>query len=230
MSKLICMTPRILTEKGIEKQFVNTRYVKRFTERGYNTLLLTLGNPDNESLFNLCNAFLITGGTDIDPKHYNEKNEGLSVDVDSRLDELDHQVISYAVTNQIPLLGICRGHQALNIFLGGTLHQDLKDKTSSHKEISKDHIIHMKPHPYFAWGSEISVNSYHHQAIKDLAPHLNIIGRHSDGTIEMVIHDTLPIFSVQWHPEINYNTISSTIIFDAFIDMIEENKQKKMFE
>ena len=224
MSKVICMTPRLITENGIEKQFVNTRYINRLTSRGYNTLLLTLGNPDQEALFQLCDGFLVTGGTDLDPSTYGELNQGLSLNVDARLDQLDKDVINYAVTHKVPLLGICRGHQSLNVFLGGTLHQDLGDKNKDHQRVEYNHIIHMTPHPYFAWGSEISVNSYHHQAIKDLAPNLTVLGKHPDQTIEMVIHNSLPIFSVQWHPEINFDSAPSKIIFDTFIDFIEKRK------
>lgn len=224
MSKVICMTPRLITEHGVEKQFVNTRYVNRLTRRGCNTLLLTLENPNQEDLFKLCDGFLITGGTDIDPINYGEPNQGLSKDVDSRLDQLDQDVINYAVKNHKPLLGICRGHQSLNVFLGGTLHQDLGDRNSEHQRMDSGHIIKMNPHPYFPWGSEISVNSYHHQSIKDLAPHLIVLGKHKDSTIEMVIHDSLPIFSVQWHPEINFDSMPSKIIFDTFIRLIEQSK------
>lgn len=221
MYKVICMTPRLIKEHGIEKQFVNTRYVNRFIERGYNTLLLTLENPNQDALFQLCDGFLITGGTDLDPNTYGESNEGLSKHVDIRLDELDRDVISFAIKNRKPLLGICRGHQSLNVFLGGTLYQDLGERNKDHERVETNHIIHMNPHPYFAWGNEISVNSYHHQSIKDLAPNLKVLGKHEDGTIEMVIHESLPIFSVQWHPEINFDSTTSKIIFDAFSDMLD---------
>lgn len=228
MSKLICVTPRLLTESGIEKQFVNTRYLKHLNDQGFNTVQLTLDNPNPEAVLSLCDGFLITGGTDIDPTRYGETNEGLSEDIDFRLDQLDKEVIEYSVKHHRPLLGICRGHQSINVFLGGTLYQDLGELTVSHKRIPSSHRVHMIPHPYFNWGSEITVNSYHHQAIRKLAPGLKVIGTHNDGTIEMVVHNMLPIFSVQWHPEIDNDLPYSKIIFDAFLKMVDSQFVSKL--
>lgn len=216
MTKLIGITPRLLIEGGVEKQFINTRYIDRLTVRGFNTILITLGNPNQEDIFKLCDGFLITGGTDIDPSRYGEENKGLSKEVESRLDQLDKDMIEYAVKHKKPLFGICRGQQSLNVFLGGTLHQDLGTLTPSHKSVSNDHKINMVNHPLFGFKGQITVNSYHHQAIKDLSPDLNVLGTHEDGTIEMVMHKSLPIFAVQWHPEIDADSPYSKIIFDAF--------------
>lgn len=224
MNKLVCFSPRLLTEEGVEKQFVNTRYINRITERGLNTIQLTLSNPNIEDILNLCDAFIITGGTDLDPKTYGEENQGLSLHIDQRLDEIDRQMIEHAVNHQKPLLGICRGHQSLNVFLGGTLHQDLDVLNQSHNRIKENHIIHMTSNPSFALESQISVNSYHHQAINKLAPSLKAIGTHEDGTIEMVIHENLPIFAVQWHPEITPDSPISKLVFDHFVSTVIKEK------
>lgn len=221
MSKLICITPRLLTEDKTEKQFVNTRYVNQINKRGFNSIQLTLENPNQAEILSLCDGFLITGGTDLDPSCYHEANDGLSLDVDLRLDNLDKQVIEYAIQNKKPLLGICLGLQSLNVFLGGTLKQDLGSLNDTHRNIKENHIIHMINHPYFAWSGQITVNSYHHQAIKDLAPNLQAIGKHDDGTVEMIVHNTLPIFAVQWHPEITSDSPYSNIIFNAFLKLVK---------
>lgn len=225
MFPLIGITPRILIEDGIEKQFVNTRYVDRLTPRRLHTLMLTLGNEEQDKLFELCDGFLITGGTDVDPKFYGEENLGLSKDVIIRLDELDQKVIHYAMKHHKPLLGICRGLQSLNVFLGGSLHQDLGDKNITHNRVSSGHVLNTMSHPSFPWERKIHVNSYHHQAIHKLAPGLKVLATHEDGTIEMVIHESLPIFAVQWHPEITPDSIISKIIFDRFAEMIYNNKK-----
>src|SRR5690554_4767080 len=117
MSKLICITPRLLTENNVEKQFINTRYLKQLTDAGYNTIQINLDNPNPEHIFDMCDAFLITGGTDVDPVHFGETNEGLSKGIDERLDRLDEQTTKYAVKSKKPLLGICRGLQTINVFL-----------------------------------------------------------------------------------------------------------------
>ncbi len=215
--KLICLTPRLIVSEGVEKQFVNTRYLKPLKERNFNTILLTLDNVDNEEILNLCDGFLITGGNDLDPTSYNENNEaGLSKDTDVRLDEIDKQVINHALKTNKPLLGICRGLQSLNVFLGGTLIQDLNDENNVHKSVSENHFVEVFKNNKYNLINDLNVNSYHHQAIKKLANDLEVIAYHKDKTIEMVSHKKLPIFAVQWHPEIKDNSLESKIIFDIF--------------
>ena len=222
MPKLVGLSPRLLTEDGVEKQFVNTRYLEPLNKRGLNTLMLTLENPNLEKILMLCDAFLITGGTDVDPKCYNETNEGLSKNVDSRLDEVDKLIVEHAVRYKKPLLGICRGHQSsINVFLGGTLHQDLGDLNKDHKSIRNNHYVNVTKNSFINLEGTINVNSYHHQAIKDLAKDLTILGIHNDSTIELVVHKTLPIFAVQWHPEVNSDSLVSKVIFDKFAELIK---------
>jgi putative glutamine amidotransferase len=221
MPKLVGLSPRLLTEDGVEKQFVNTRYLEPLNKRGLNTLMLTLENPNLEKILMLCDAFLITGGTDVDPKCYNETNEGLSKNVDSRLDEVDKLIVEHAVRYKKPLLGICRGHQSINVFLGGTLHQDLGDLNKDHKSIRNNHYVNVTKNSFINLEGTINVNSYHHQAIKDLAKDLTILGIHNDFTIELVVHKTLPIFAVQWHPEVNSDSLVSKVIFDKFAELIK---------
>lgn len=220
--KLVCLSPRLTTEEKVEKQFLNTRYTKPLISRGINTVMLTLDNPEPEKVLEICDGFLITGGTDIDPSYYQESNEeGLSKGIDKRLDELDKLMVEHAVKYKKPLLGICRGHQSLNVFLGGTLHQDLATKNETHKRVKEDHFVNVQPHPWFSWDTKLNVNSYHHQAIKELADDLTAIAHHEDKTIEMVVHKSLPLFGVQWHPEINHESKESVVIFDAFKKLLE---------
>lgn len=223
MTKLICLTPRLLTEDNVLKEFVNSRYFKPLNERGFNTIMISKNNVNNEDIFNMCDAFLLTGGTDIDPKHYGEKNDGLSKGISNDLDVLDKEIIDYAVKTKKPVLGICRGHQSINAFLGGTLIQDLGNKNEVHERVKDNHKVKFVKNNKYNLEDDFIVNSYHHQAIKELANDLELIGKHEDGTIEMVAHKTLPIFSVQWHPEINSDSKESTIIFDIFKDYILNN-------
>lgn len=215
--KLVCVAPRLLTEENILKEFVNSRYFKPLNERGFNTIMISKNNPNNEKIFEVCDAFLLTGGYDIDPTYFNETNdEGLSKNVNVDLDELDKDIILHSLKTKKPLLGICRGHQALNIFLGGTLYQDLGDKNKDHVSIKENHIVKFKENNKFNLKDDFYVNSYHHQAVKDIAPDLVEIGYSLDGTNEMLAHKTLPMFSVQWHPEIKPDSKESKIIFDIF--------------
>lgn len=220
MIKLVGLSPRLITEDNVEKQFVNTRYLKPLQARGLNTILLTLENPNLEEILMLCDAFLITGGTDIDPSFYNEDNVGLSKNVDARLDTIDQMITLHAVKHKKPLLGICRGHQSINVFLGGSLYQDLEGLNKDHNSVKGDHYITITNNSFLNLDETINVNSYHHQAIKTLAFDLEAIGFYKDSTIELVVHKSLPIFAVQWHPEINSDSKVSKVIFDKFKELI----------
>lgn len=218
--KLIGITPRFIYDGEVEKQFVNTRYVKQLTDRGLNVIMITTNNPNPEEILNLCDGFLITGGSDIEPAYYNEKNVGLSKKVYPDLDVLDKLIVEHAAKTKKPLLGICRGHQAINIFLGGSLHQHI----DHHEELSKDHLVNTKKNKFLNFKETINVNSYHHQAVKDLAPGLELVASHSDGTVEAYVHKTLPIIGVQWHPEILANSEESKLIFDLFKKQLDNKK------
>lgn len=219
MKKLIGITPRLVTVEGVKKEFVNARYVKPLNLRGFNAIMLTLDNPHIEDVLSLCDAFLITGGADVDPIHFNEANEGLSKDVEPSLDILDKKVVDHAVKYKKPMLGICRGHQVINVFMGGSLHQDIGN---THKDISKDHEITTVKNDILKFNETIFVNSYHHQAIKEIAPDFIEVAKHLDGTNEAIIHKHLPIIAVQWHPEIHSDSPESKIIFDKFADFINK--------
>ena len=87
--------------------------------------MLTLENENIESLLEKCDGFLITGGDDIDPVNFGEVNTGESKDVMKELDDLDKIVVEYALKSKKPLLGICRGHQSINVFCWWSLYQDI---------------------------------------------------------------------------------------------------------
>ena len=136
MKKLIGVTPRLLMEDDVEKQFVNTSYLDCLLHYDCNVIMLTLNNPNVEEVLDLCDAFLITGGSDLDPKYYGEENNG-SKGIDFRLDVLDKVVVEYAAKTKKPLLGICRGHQSINVFLGGSLIQHMEN----HRGIKEGHEV-----------------------------------------------------------------------------------------
>lgn len=217
MKKLIGVTPRLLVEETTEKQFVNSSYVNYLLRYDCNIIMLTLNNPKIEEVLDLCDGFLITGGTDVDPKFYNEENNG-SKCIDDRLDILDKQVVEYAVKNKKPLLGICRGHQSINVFLGGSLIQHMEN----HRGIKEGHEVKTVKNAYLAFDENILTNSYHHQAVKDLAPNMEIVAKHADGTCEAIIHKELPIIGIQWHPELMITSNESKIIFDKFFEFVNK--------
>ena len=163
---------------------------------------------------NLCDAFLITGGEDIDSLWYNEERSEMLGKFDLAMDKCDKKVIEYAYNNNKPLFGICRGLQAINAFLGGSLIQHIS--YNSHKKIEKGvpfEVVENNSIFPKIYSNDSKINSYHHQAINKLAPNFLICG-YSNGVIEAIAHETKPIIAVQWHPE--------KILDDESINLIKE--------
>ena len=146
-------------------------------------------------------GLVLCGGEDLDPKYYGQENTACGP-IDPQRDAVEWALIDAFVKAGKPIMGICRGHQVLNAYFGGTLIQHM-DTTPMHRQ-SKDHYcVHEVTATGFIeklYGNRFSVNSYHHQGIDRLAETLRPLAYCGD-IIEAAAHETLPIFSVQWHPE-----------------------------
>ena len=155
--------------------------------------------------FDELDGIVLPGGADVNPKYYGQENKG-SVDIDDELDAFEFALIEKAVSRRLPLFGICRGLQLVNIYFGGTLIQDLENKELHCWEDQKDrsHTVHAD-RSSFVYGAyhktDIRVTSAHHQAIDVLGEGLVAVAAAEDNIIEAVQHRTLPIYCVQWHPE-----------------------------
>ena len=155
-------------------------------------------------------AVVIMGGEDIDPQFYDGQRgyegEGYHFEV---ADAAQIQLVRLAAARQVPVLGICRGHQIINVALGGSLLQHVDD--AGHRNIDLPVEYALVEHPVrLATGSTIGarfgrdhivVQSAHHQVVDRLGSGLSAVGWAHDGHIEAIEHDTLPITGVQWHPE-----------------------------
>lgn len=216
--KIIGIPIRQFKVGGKVKEFINQVYLKVLNQYDFEPLLLTTENIKSKELFKLCDGFIIPGGDDIDPAYFNEENNGLSKEINPEVDTADKIIVEYAKENKIPLLGICRGIQVINVFLGGSIYQDIGN---DHKHIISDHKVITYPNHLLRFRKTIAVNSYHHQAINKLAPEISVIARHVDGTIEAIIHNQLPMFGVQWHPELLPDSEETEIIFSTFRNLIE---------
>lgn len=151
-----------------------------------------------------CNALILPGGGDITPAFFGERSKG-SRSVDTELDILQFQALDTAVAAGIPVIGICKGMQVINVAFGGTILQDMPGDLL-HSAPSGDTFhssIMVENSRFFKYFSvEMRVNSAHHQRIDRLGQHLKIIQRcPDDGCPEALEHDVLPILGLQWHPE-----------------------------
>lgn len=153
-----------------------------------------------------CQGLLLPGGGDITPAFYGEQNHG-SADIDTELDILQLQAFHLAAQKGIPVFGVCKGLQVINVGLGGTLLQNLEPPMGErHRYDAGDKyhesVINEGTWLHSLYGSETIVNSAHHQAIDRLGKGLFVVSRCPlDDCIEAIAHESLPIIGVQWHPE-----------------------------
>lgn len=184
---------------------------------------------DNVSEINKIDGLLLSGGGDIHPRYYEKENQITKAKgIDEERDEFEFDLIKQALNNDMPILGICRGIQVMNVYLGGSLTVDLlsggfNDHTSQLDQILKHSIsIEQKSMLYILTGiPEIDVNSFHHQAVERLGKGLMCSALSSDGVIEAaewVIKDTMPfLMLVQWHPERTINDFLSQKLARIFL-------------
>jgi putative glutamine amidotransferase len=148
-------------------------------------------------------ALVLHGGGDVDPRRYGEEISAEQVyGIVPEHDELEFALVRAALDLDIPVLAICRGLQVLNVALGGTLHQDIGNEDHWHTH----HPVDVTPGSLLAkaLGTDRpeACASVHHQALKDVAPALEIVGRAVDGTVEGVeLTSARWVVGVQWHPE-----------------------------
>ena len=177
-------------------------------------------------------GFLLTGGQDVSPKLYGEEILSECGQINQQRDKMEQILIKQVIELDKPMLGICRGIQILNTVLGGTLYQDLPMQYSSeidhHMMPPYDRVVHKvilnEEAPLYSILNvkEIGVNSYHHQAIKDLSEKLKIAAVSEDGIIEGVYMPGKKfVLATQWHPELSYlKDENSMKIFNAFVNAI----------
>ena len=151
-------------------------------------------------------VLILTGGEDVDPARYKTPKSPKLGKVNAPRDDFDFRLLAAARRRNLPVIGICRGCQLMNIAFGGTLWQDLPSefpvKDVQHRNVH--HRISIEPNSRFARVMGVTnalVNSYHHQAVKDLAPDFRIVAKSPDGVVEAIECDTYPAIGVQFHPE-----------------------------
>jgi putative glutamine amidotransferase len=220
------------TIEGFRSNFVHTEYTTAIQSAGGLPILIPIEYPllQVDALRRICAGILLTGGGDINSMLFNgEPHPSIGTPCDKR-DALEQAIINKAVQTDWPLLGICRGHQMLNVALGGTLYTHIPaqypnslDHQAS-EDMDHEHLAHevrLDPDTELCriLGLEnMQVNSRHHQAVKDLAPILKVTARSSDGLIEGI---ELPghrfCQGVQWHPESLQNLEEQRRLFSEFI-------------
>ncbi len=200
-------------------------------------LPLTLDEHLVRSLLGVADGILFIGGKDVNPERYGEKPATELMDSPPLLDDVQFLMARTALDMGLPILGICRGAQVVNVALGGTLVQHVPDafpeSTLIHipeplaSSSGIDHEVDADPgsilHDIF--GPSIPVNSIHHQAIKEPGTGLKITARATDGVIEGTEHETRPIMTIQWHPEVMLTKNDAMLpLFEHFVGICANNE------
>lgn len=158
-----------------------------------------------------CDGLILPGGVDINPALYGQKNTA-SKNVNKSLDKLQYTLLDKFVKAKKPVLGLCRGMQLINVYFGGTLKQD----TKGHRGVTHTTTVASGSWIYDIYKKKsMNVNSWHHQAVQKLGNNLVVTQRAKKGNVvEALEHKTLPIYGVQYHPEIMSN---GKQLFQAFL-------------
>lgn len=168
-------------------------------------------------------ALFLSNGNNISP--LNDEEERLDIDdVSIDRDKTERELISFAVSNRIPLIGICRGMQMLNVYFGGRMVRDLSEVCGMSKpHVAKTHEIQfvdadMKRQWQF---NNMITNSFHNQGITTdtLSWQLKPFAMADHGIVEGVYHPDLPIAGIQWHPERAGSSVEvDSVLFKAFVN------------
>ena len=218
------MKPRILISRSPESSGL---YEKAVEKAGGEPM--SFHCPDQEMEFD---ALILAGGGDVDPSEFMEENHG-SYDIDRPRDQAELALVNRCVYENKPILGICRGHQVVNIALGGNIYQDMNDElVALHGQgpggESKYHTVRIGQYTMLGdlYGAEMTVNSSHHQANRQFGQGFYATAWDEYGVVEAMQHSLLPIWTVQFHPEQmtgEHGEADGQKIFDFFLEQCRKN-------
>lgn len=243
MTPLVAITTTIDPEAGAHRRpqvALYTAYMAVFERLGLPSLLVTPAHtaPSVRRLVGLSAGLVLTGGEDVDPARYGERPIPELGAVSLARDEMEFTALDEALRVGVPILAICRGCQLVNVHFGGTLYQDLPAQRPDcirHEQSqpwgSRPHAARVEPDSKLGRAIdavELRINSYHHQAIRELARGLRAVAWAEDGLIEAVEHVDHPwLVGVQWHPERHEATAPEhdpdRRLFAAFARMVVEH-------
>ena len=245
MSTRVALTTTIDPRGGEHRKprvALYANYLDALQRVGLTPVLVTPahGSRDIDALLSICSGLVLAGGEDIDPSRYGEEPIPQLGPINPPRDVAEFRTLEAALERDLPVLGICRGHQLLNVFFGGSLYQDIGVATG-------EGHLHLQTTP---WGSHhhdvtverdsrlgraigrerMEINSYHHQAIRELAPTLEVTARADDGLIEAVeSKEHRWLVGVQWHPERHEaeaeDTDANLSLFQAFARVVSQEEE-----
>ncbi len=216
---------------GQDWEFVAADYVYSIEKAGGIPLLIPFcSDLDNlKPVLAMLDGILVSGGHDIDPNRYGARPMPYCGRVVPERDEYDISVFRYGYEHKLPMLGICRGIQLMNVAMGGTVYQDLGKEAG---------LIHcymgdVAPKNYRAhetrfmensilrriFGEAVRTNSFHHQGVRSPGENVTVTAVAEDGAVEgiEISGGAGFVVGVQWHPEMMFDAADQMALFDAFV-------------
>jgi putative glutamine amidotransferase len=222
------------TPWSVSRSAVNQQYIDAVAHAGGAPILIPVGLdvPVLERIYAVLDGLLLPGGDDVAPHHYGQEphpNIGL---IDHDRDELELTLTTWALRDNLPILGICRGVQVLAVAAGGSLYQDVPsqvDEAHAHdvRLHGRDHLaheMHIEPGSRLAQAvgrNHALVNTFHHQAILDMPDDFDVTARAPDGVIEAIeARGDQFVVGIQCHPEGIWQTTAPEFggLFTAFVE------------
>ncbi len=216
---------------AVTHAFVNQSYIEAVEKAGGIPLVFPVGTDwkSTAHLLERVDGLLVTGGLDVHPFYYDEEPYQELGAILPNMDLFHIEAIRKAVEMQMPILGICRGAQVMNVAFGGTLFQDLnhiptmvlKHQQAGSRTLGMHYVeIEEGSQLRKLIGARVMVNSMHHQSIKEISPDFRVVAKASDGVVEAIERKEYGFcMGVQWHPE-EMIRVSSAMkpIFQSFVN------------
>lgn len=225
---------------NMPRSYVNEDYVISVEQAGGVPVILPVVKDIEvlkEQLEGL-DGLILSGGSDIDPAFYGEEPLPQCGYINPAVDAYSIALVKEAVRKEIPVLGICKGNQVINVAFGGSLYQDIPTSCTNvfqHVQLaprnSPTHFINTENHSFLneLFGKRIRVNSFHHQSVKKVADGFFIGAKSDDGIVESIEKkDGSFVVGVQFHPEMmaSHQDPNMMKLFEAFVGKCKENAGK----
>ena len=224
MKPIIALSCRDRMVNNTEGYYAQQSYMNALDAVDANYIAIVPTKDQNyDYVAQMCDGLLVCGGADIDAKYFNEENhESVSL-VKENIDIMDFKLVEAFLKVKKPILGICRGHQVLNVYYGGSLIQDIPSQYETNLVHSQKEARNIGTHfvtctcdsEIGVKGQKMAVNTFHHQAVKDLGKTLNVTAIGEDGIVEAIENED--VVGVQWHPECMIDEEFHLNIFKKFI-------------
>lgn len=242
MKPIIAIATQIRQDKddqfvGQEYIRINEDYIQAVSKAGGIPMpLADLTTEDLKEILKKADGLLLSGGLDVDPLLYGENEHPKLGSINPKNDRFFINALEIADLFELPVLGICKGHQLINVAYGGSLYQDLnsqKEKTFQHfqkgSRAEYSHKVFINKESFLGelYKEPIYVNSFHHQALKKMAEGFDVAAKSEDGIIEAIEHKQKPIYGIQWHPEmlISQNEENALKLMRWFVELCKSKAE-----